>query len=404
MASISGGIAYDKYEQKKAREHWVNKVEPIGKQPYGSLLIPGRLTIFIAPPPNDFLDESLRVFRRFVKPVLNSAAIDFQIFTETRQGDIRMAVANRIRELRQQKLDQQRIDQQQQQRNSLAERLLPWAWGWGKSLMNWVSRLKPVSKPHPDPMAPEELKSVNELYEPKDVLGLYSLLPVIEPKCEDEIDPKNGGGVLCIGRGAYKEYMAGVHEGLLGPLEKPQRLIDAETQIAAEKAAAKKEAEDQGNTYIDDDDDEPEEGAKKRKPVVAPYITPDEYDEAHLPKELDMLSIVLDKENRPALFEQPVYVFPVPNLLGFLNTPEKIYRYFTKRRLADDYGRRAAAIVDAHTRPYEYKDTLMAKEEELDWPKKWVQTGHDKNAEWVQDVIIDERVQQRMRVFKDDKK
>lgn len=41
----------------------------------------------------------------------------------------------------------------------------------------------------------------------------------------------------------------------------------------------------------------------------------------------------------------------------------------------------------------------MAKEEELEWPKKWVATGKEKNSEWVQELVTDDRVTTRMKVF-----
>ena len=62
-----------------------------------------------------------------------------------------------------------------------------------------------------------ELKSRSDLYKAKDVLGLYKVFPAdINVKSEDAIDDSSAGGIICVGRGAYKEYLSGVHEGLLG--------------------------------------------------------------------------------------------------------------------------------------------------------------------------------------------
>ena len=69
----------------------------------------------------------------------------------------------------------------------------------------------------------EALVSSNDLYSPKDVLGLYYLKERIDAREDDELNPMEAGGVICIGRGAYKEYMTVVDEGLLGPLEVPDR-------------------------------------------------------------------------------------------------------------------------------------------------------------------------------------
>ncbi|KAF6061902.1 Inner membrane protein import complex subunit Tim54 family protein [Candida albicans] len=161
---------------------------------------------FIAPPPNDFLDESLKLFRKFIKPVLNAGVVDFEIFSESRQGDIRASVAEKIRELRH-------------------------------------------------------------------VLGLYKVFPAdINVKSEDAIDDSSAGGIICVGRGAYKEYLSGVHEGLLGPLEKK-----------------KKEKEE--NPDKDDDNDEEQSNLK---PVPLRYIKPEDYANAQLAPELDLSTVVKD--------------------------------------------------------------------------------------------------------------
>ena len=60
---------------------------------------------------------------------------------------------------------------------------------------------------------------------------------------------------------------------------------------------------------------------------------------------------------------------------------------------------RTATIVNNKSRPFVYKDVLMAKEEEMDWPKKWVEKGKERNSEWVQELEHDERVTSRMKVF-----
>ena len=54
MTTIGGGIAYDKYEQKQMRKKWMDAVKQFGEVSYGANEIPRKLTIFIAPPPNDF--------------------------------------------------------------------------------------------------------------------------------------------------------------------------------------------------------------------------------------------------------------------------------------------------------------------------------------------------------------
>lgn len=375
---IGSGIAYDKYQQSQIREKWMNEVKHLGDEKYDTSRIPRKVTVFIAPPPNDFLDVSLKLFRKYIKPVLNAGAVDMDLFSENRQGDIRSTVASKIRELR-----LERIKEKEEAEKALIQQKYDESWTkyFKETVPGYFKRKNE---------AEEILVKRQDLYKPTDVLGLYRITSSVEPHRDDESDLLNAGGVICIGRGAYKEYMAGVHEGLLGPLEKPKELIEEEEKIKQEKEK-EKEGEDASQNNNEDDDE--------LEPVPKPYISQESYANAELAPELDFSSVIKNKKNVPVLFEQPCYVFDVPNVLGFLNTPKKIYRYFTKRYLADDFGFRTTTIVYNKTRPFEYKDSMMAKEEELDWPKKWVQMGKEKNSEWVQELVLDERITSRMRVF-----
>lgn len=395
LAAVGGGIAYDKYEQRQIRTRWMLAVEHYAQQAYPVDRIPRKLTIFIAPPPNDFLEESLRYFRRYVKPVLNAAAVDFEVFTENRQGDIRSGVAEKIRELR-------RARARDAGASAGAPEAPPQA-----AKMNFPSFLGPPRRPE------EEEKTVarRELYTPVDVLGLYRVVKPIVVHRDDAERHEAAGGVICIGRGAYKEYLTGVHEGLLGPLEPPspeakaplKSVSSPETPLESVAALGALDGSvATGPQAIDEvaapaapeTDDSDSEGT----PVPKPYIQPADYERAEFAPELPAGTILNDK-GVPVLFEQPVYVFPVPNVLGFVNIPRKIYRFYTKRYLADDYGARALMVVANTLRPFEFKDTLMAKEEELDWPRKWVESGKEKGSEWVQELEVDDRVTSRMRVF-----
>ncbi|RCK66492.1 Mitochondrial import inner membrane translocase subunit TIM54 [Candida viswanathii] len=356
VTTIGGGYAYDRYEQKQIRKKWMDAVKHYGEITYGADKIPRKLTVYIAPAPNDFLDDSLKLFRKCIKPVLNAGVVDFEIFSESRQGDIRSTVAEKIRELR---------------RKNVA-----------------VEELKEEQPGKPGVDEPE-YKSRGDLYKAKDVLGLYKVFPgSIEIESEDAAQDASPGGIICVGRGAYKEYMTGVHEGLLGPLEKPQSVKEEEEKIELEKQKKKEE----------NPDDEDEENANL-KPVPLKYIKPEDYANAQLAPELDMSTVIRDKNGVPVFFEQAVYVYPLPNIVGFTNIPRKLYNWFTQRFLVEDFSQRTATIVDNKTRPFVYKDILMAKEEEVNWPKKWVAKGKERGSEWVQELEYDDRVTSRMKVF-----
>lgn len=411
VGTIAGGIAYDKLQQKDARKRYTAQVEEFARVSYEVERLPRKLTVFIAPPPNDFLATSVLVFLKFIKPVFNAAAIDFDIFTESRQGDIRSSVAEKIRELRRETADEDKNKLEQQRQDAYNK-------SWKKFFTEdlWLK----FSGFNSNKNADEEVTaSRHDLYTPKDVLGLYKITEPLEVKRDDESNELFSGGVICIGRGAYKEYITGIHEGLLGPLDKPQWLIDDEIkEQEAKKALEEEEKLKNGVPEVDapaqtepESTNEPnaspvldDEEKEDEIPVPKAFIKPEDYASAEYAPEFAEVfkdgKLLRNKKNTPVLFEQPVYVFPVVNVQGFLRIPEKIYRFFTTREVAEAMGAEAVEIVNNHIRPFEIKrDEFMGSVEEKEWPKKWVASGVEKGSEWVQPLIVDPRVVERIRVY-----
>lgn len=407
LASIGGGIYYDKKQQQAIREKYSSQVEHLAKEVYSADRLPRKLTVFIAPPPNDFLEESLRHFRKYIKPILNSAAIDYEIYTETRQGDIRSQVAEKIRQMRRGELEEQKLKEEKAAQESYDR-------SWTKFAKSTWAKVQSVFKKEQEP---EVMVDRHDLYQAKDVLGVYRVFEPKIPVRDDVEDPTLCGGIICVGRGSYKEYITGVHEGLLGPLDKPEPVVEAIPElpvntetIRTEKAntgaeqvntdssdtAEQKAPVDSNDDLQPDDENQPKD---EQPPVPAPYISAADYKSGVLAPELDFSKPILNKKGVPVLFEQPVYVFPIPKISGFLRIPEKIYNYFTTRYLAEEVSERTMIVVDGKSRKFEFKDKYMAGEEEPNWPKKWVEKGKAKNSEWVQELEVDERVTQRLRVF-----
>lgn len=392
LASVGGAIYYDKREQRLVREKYMQQVQHLGAEPYATARLPRKISVFIAPPPDDFLEELLRHFRKYIKPVLNAAAVDFDVYTESRQGEIRHNVAEQIRALRRGQVEQAQADAAAQAKDAYA-RL------WRRFFTETVPGVFRRREPEP-----EVLTSRHELYTPTDVLGLYKVAGTVEPERDNGSDPLQCGGVICVGRGAYKEYMNGVHEGLLGPLDEPQEPPKVESlevkELLVSELAPEKESAEVSDKEATPDDFAAADGADpKQPPVPAPFILPEQYAAAQLAPELDMSRVVVNAKNTPVIFEQPVYVFALPKLTGMANMPRKIYRYFTTRTLAEQETKKAVELVEGASRPFEYKDAYMAKEEELEWPKKWVERGKTKNSEWVRELELDERVTSRMHVY-----
>jgi import inner membrane translocase subunit TIM54 len=361
--SIAGIWIYDRRERRRVREEWKNKVAFMATQRMNPLEMPRKVTVYIAPPPGDYLDLTMSHFRQYIKPILVAAAIDYEVMSETRQGDIRSQVAEQIRNKRRASLGVPTTEDEKDEFDNVIR-----------------SRL--------------------------------------------QVDKQ--GGVICVGRGAYKEYMNGIHEGWLGPLEPP--VEDAEpatteshpasvedTQVAttSEGDSSSAEATVQNlDTAVNKDEEFPdrekdlkdvhgelktddkekneeEDDKKKKKPVPKAYIRTSDYERTEIPMEFESL----------AQFE-PIAPISHPHLLGFLNTPTRIYRFFTRRHLADQMGAATAAVVFGATRPFELSmDADALIQEENDWPSKWKRRGLESGSEWMWDFHVDDRIGSKLSVY-----
>jgi mitochondrial import inner membrane translocase subunit TIM54 len=220
-------------------------------------------------------------------------------------------------------------------------------------------------------------------------------------------------GDIVIGRNTWKEYIRGVHEGWLGPLSLPpdpppvSKIDDGE--------ALKVDGSDDAKS-----DEAKEEEPKPKRPLqLRPHNTVDDYPASSLPLLI------------PAEFD-PVAPISLPHILGFLNTPTRMRRFFNRRALADNIGREVAAACLCTYREFrelpepqkssrageelQYEQQLVLRSEERDWLKSvWKEKPEDQQAAehggasaqaeaqkeliWPKPVVLDSRIATRMRRF-----
>jgi len=225
-------------------------------------------------------------------------------------------------------------------------------------------------------------------------------------------------GDIVIGRNTWKEYVRGLHEGWLGPLTEPPKPI-----IETPPAEATPEPETPetlpGITIHTSTDDvapapvNPELKPDGKPPQPHPWISTAAYSSAPLPP-------TLPDELDPSI---PI---AFPHILGFLNTPTRMYRFFTRRQLADQIGRETAAIILASSRPYhttsavpgegfapeaegeggvvndeadKAEQATALRGEEKEWHKSVHKPLEDltKERTWLDEVVLDPRIAGRMR-------
>ena len=257
-------------------------------------------------------------------------------------------------------------------------------------------------------------------------------------------------GDLVLGRHTWKEYIRGLHEGWLGPLDKsqPPELEKSDLQPLAAHSPdsplpeippsetppseippleiSSPETPSSPSPQIDpptpaSPSEKPAEKPAK-PPITPPYITPSEY--ASSP----------GAPTLPTLLP-PSLPVALPHLLGFFNFPIRIYRFLTRRHLAESTGASIAALVLAsHSRPFiqstdfasaidpddaspsidnrtqsavtQTKETweqeVVLREEESEWHKSaWKpnEEGDTRERVWQEIMVVDGRIGSRMRRF-----
>lgn len=392
VTAAVGGFGYDKYQQKQIIKKYTDRVKPLSEKTMNITTIPRKITVFIAPPPSDYLETSLKVWRRYIKPVLYYAGLDYDVVQEERQGVIRTEVANRIRNLRKKALESNDVEP------------IPNA---------------PVKSDHELTKLEEiELgKEYKKKFDWRDAIGIFYKHD--KPKeiiSEDSqvSNPLFSGGVICLGRGAYKEYINGIHEGLLGPLDPPaievvENVDKIENKITEEKTddiSIEEKNIDVTETQVQENTESNTEQKEEHTDVYTPYILPTDYESCQFPPtELKYSgNAIIDPEtNIPILLHQPLLVIPVPNLIGFLTVPQRIYRFYRKRYLTEEICSEVIKLVEQKDiRPFENPNDLkLAVTEEDDWPSAWVKKGLERKSEWTRGLHTDPRIASLMHVCND---
>ncbi|KAF7184024.1 hypothetical protein CNMCM7691_004514 [Aspergillus felis] len=161
--SLTAAIVYDRRERRRVQEKWCDLVAHLSKETLPIEQTRRKLTVFVAAPPGDGLRIAREHFKEYVKPILVAAALDYTVIEGRREGDVRAILAEQIRKHRRK--------------------------------------------------AGEPSSVVEEVGNEDIIADARQKIGVVE-----EPGPK---GDLVIGRHTWKEYIRGLHEGWLGPLDPP---------------------------------------------------------------------------------------------------------------------------------------------------------------------------------------
>jgi import inner membrane translocase subunit TIM54 len=362
---------YDRREKKRIQRKWTKLVEHVARESLDTQQLPRKVTVYISAPPADGLVPARDHFHEYVKPILVAAALDWDAIEGRREGDVRAGLAERIRKLRKQK---------------------------GEATVEY-----------PEDGLEESLRDLRRRAGVKAWDGI--------------------GGDIVIGRHTWKEYVRGLHEGWLGPLDPPVQAADSisrdfpvaqieesttpipssgnseakPTIVHATDDASPQSLPDTPMTQEGNKANEDESKPKKKK-QPPPFITATDYENAVL------------SQNCPQALG-PAAIIPFPHLLGFFNFPIRMYRFLNRRHVADDIGRQTAAAVLGAYRPFEvagetagndegdsvqWEQQRLLVQEEADYHKTARDRSKDEEGKervWLDDMVLDARIAERMRRF-----
>lgn len=355
---------YDRREKRRIQRKWAKVVEHIASESMDTSQLPRRLTVYLSAPPADGIVPARDHFHEYVKPILVAAALDWDAVEGRREGDVRAGLAERIRRLRKKK-----------------------------------------GEPHTDPVE-EDAQEVVEGSRMRAGIREWDGIP----------------GDIVVGRHTWKEYIRGLHEGWLGPLDSPAQPDEIVLAPVAEPVASIDEVsatppitpptEDASPTTpepakLKEEEKPKEEEKKPKKPKQPPpFISTAEYNDS------------LVSPNCPQALG-PTAVVPLPHLLGFLNFPVRMYRFLNRRQVAEDVGRETAAAVLAVYQPFnspgesqgelvsedrqssQWEQQRIIQHEEESWHKSVQkrEDGDERERVWLDEMVLDPRIAERMRKF-----
>ncbi|KAF8643764.1 hypothetical protein AX16_008783 [Volvariella volvacea WC 439] len=159
-SSLTGLYIYDRRKCKEIRQDYIERVKDLAEVTSHPLDAPRKVMVYGAKWPGDEdHEQALKYFRKYIKPILVAAAVDYEMVSGKRHGDIARRVAEDIRLRR-------RAD----------------------------SGIDPISEVHQR-------------------LPTYKPLPEVRQR---ELE----GGIIIVGRPTFKEFMAGLKRGWTEGLEK----------------------------------------------------------------------------------------------------------------------------------------------------------------------------------------
>ncbi|KAL5532871.1 TIM54 [Sanghuangporus sanghuang] len=287
-SSVLGLYTYDRKKCKDIREKYIRRVAHLAQEPMDSMELPRKVTVYACKWPGDEdVNRSLKYFRKYVKPVLVAAAIDYDVINGRRHGDLARQISDKINANR-------RIDEGLEAPTS--------------------SRV-----PTPTRYSKEEL-AIRELQ----------------------------GGSIVIGRMTFKEYMEGLKRGWT---ESPKRIDREERLAHELEGDGRFDEPEPENSVSDPSGEPIPTKSRLMSVESARAFSPYKLasqSNATSPS-VSSTSVIPPPETIPP--QPPLLLVPFTNRIGFRQIPMMIVDFFNQRAKVKAGAEAAYRLVMAHARP-----------------------------------------------------
>ncbi|KAG8903474.1 mitochondrial import inner membrane translocase subunit tim54 [Tulasnella sp. 403] len=302
VAGIGGTYYYDRRQCKLIRQEYIDKVKHLADEPLPTWEKARKVKVYACKWPGDEqYDRSLIWFKKYIKPILVAAAVDYEFKNGNQHGSLMRAIADEIR-------DRRRVDM-------------------------GIDEVPPAM-PLPGP-----------------------------PRKQSERERELDGGIIVIGRHTFKEYMEGLRRGWTGSLEKkdPEETLarvlendghfDEPLPPSEDSDSAAKDIPT--GTSTQDTLEAPKTGLT---PIVfsplqlqmppPPSPPPSQHLSQDIPPHLNVPPARIPDQ-------PPLLLVPYTSLLGFRNIPLMILGFFNHRKDVRLGAEAAYRIIAKETRPFD---------------------------------------------------
>ncbi|KDQ61090.1 hypothetical protein JAAARDRAFT_173611 [Jaapia argillacea MUCL 33604] len=294
VSTLTGSYLYDRQQCKRIRREYVDKVKHLADEPLGVFDYARKITVYGGKWPGDEdYERSMKYFRKYVKPILVAAAVDYDMVKGRRLGDITDRIAKEIQ----------------------ARRRL-------EAGLDTPSSAMPL---------------------PTD--------QSLETKRRRELE----GGIVIVGRPTFKEFMAGLKKGwsegleVVDPEEKLARELESDGHFDEEEEPLDTHA----SIGFVAGDEEPIPTPSRLPPSTSIY-SPIQLQPPSSPSQRPGSPVDSSSNTAPSVIPElpPLLLVPFVNYLGFTQIPLMLWEFFNERKKVQAGSEAAYSLIMKQTRPF----------------------------------------------------